>query len=151
MSVFYALIFMNWMMHAIIFLGWMLILVAYLTDFTKIAWSLPWQGLKAATKKQKYDKICEKKLSTPIEVYIQRYLQLKLRLCCDNFNRLSIGRFCANHIPWNLHLTSTIVTLWHLINGRIMDFWSAFFGICLAEMVFFVNYTFWIFKNCLFY
>ncbi|XP_052181364.1 casein kinase 1-like protein 3 [Diospyros lotus] len=30
--------------------------------------SLPWQGLKAATKKQKYDKICGKKLSTPIEV-----------------------------------------------------------------------------------
>ncbi|GMP94871.1 hypothetical protein CsSME_00044149 [Camellia sinensis var. sinensis] len=30
--------------------------------------SLPWQGLRAATKKQKYDKICEKKLSTPIEV-----------------------------------------------------------------------------------
>ncbi|KAK1285877.1 Casein kinase I isoform delta-like [Acorus calamus] len=30
--------------------------------------SLPWQGLKAATKKQKYDKICEKKLATPIEV-----------------------------------------------------------------------------------
>lgn len=31
--------------------------------------SLPWQGLKGATKKQKYDKICEKKLSTPIEVF----------------------------------------------------------------------------------
>nr|XP_043639032.1 casein kinase 1-like protein 3 [Erigeron canadensis] len=30
--------------------------------------SLPWQGLKGATKKQKYDKICEKKVSTPIEV-----------------------------------------------------------------------------------
>ncbi|NP_001151462.2 Casein kinase 1-like protein 3 [Zea mays] len=30
--------------------------------------SLPWQGLKAATKAQKYDKICEKKISTPIEV-----------------------------------------------------------------------------------
>ncbi|KAK3152744.1 hypothetical protein QOZ80_2BG0162980 [Eleusine coracana subsp. coracana] len=29
--------------------------------------SLPWQGLKAATKKQKYDKISDKKLSTPIE------------------------------------------------------------------------------------
>ncbi|KAA8521814.1 hypothetical protein F0562_012487 [Nyssa sinensis] len=28
---------------------------------------LPWQGRKAATKKQKYDKIWEKKLSTPIE------------------------------------------------------------------------------------
>nr|KAJ0213073.1 hypothetical protein LSAT_V11C400190790 [Lactuca sativa] len=29
--------------------------------------TLPWQGLKGATKKQKYDKICEKKVSTPIE------------------------------------------------------------------------------------
>nr|KAJ0195810.1 hypothetical protein LSAT_V11C700373240 [Lactuca sativa] len=28
---------------------------------------LPWQGLKGATKKQKYDKICEKKVSIPIE------------------------------------------------------------------------------------
>ena len=33
-----------------------------------VVYSLPWQGLKAATKKQKYDKISEKKLSTPIEV-----------------------------------------------------------------------------------
>lgn len=30
--------------------------------------SLPWQGLKAATKKQKYEKISEKKLATPTEV-----------------------------------------------------------------------------------
>lgn len=30
--------------------------------------SLPWQGLRAATKKQKYEKISEKKMSTPIEV-----------------------------------------------------------------------------------
>ncbi|XP_071814680.1 casein kinase I-like isoform X1 [Apostichopus japonicus] len=30
--------------------------------------SLPWQGLKAATKKQKYEKISEKKMSTPMEV-----------------------------------------------------------------------------------
>ncbi|KAK9747649.1 hypothetical protein RND81_02G005600 [Saponaria officinalis] len=30
--------------------------------------SLPWQGLKANTKKQKYDKISEKKMMTPIEV-----------------------------------------------------------------------------------
>jgi casein kinase I family protein HRR25 len=30
--------------------------------------SLPWQGLKAGTKKQKYDKISEKKMLTPIEV-----------------------------------------------------------------------------------
>lgn len=30
--------------------------------------SLPWQGLKAATKKQKYERISEKKMSSPIEV-----------------------------------------------------------------------------------
>lgn len=30
--------------------------------------SLPWQGLKAGTKKQKYDRISEKKMLTPIEV-----------------------------------------------------------------------------------
>ncbi|KAJ3055106.1 serine/threonine protein kinase [Rhizophlyctis rosea] len=30
--------------------------------------SLPWQGLKAATKKQKYDRIMEKKMTTPTKV-----------------------------------------------------------------------------------
>ncbi len=30
--------------------------------------SLPWQGLKAATKKQKYERISEKKMSTPVEL-----------------------------------------------------------------------------------
>eukprot|EP00730_Choanoeca_flexa_P019869 TRINITY_DN9718_c0_g1_i3.p2 TRINITY_DN9718_c0_g1~~TRINITY_DN9718_c0_g1_i3.p2 ORF type:complete len:135 (+),score=33.03 TRINITY_DN9718_c0_g1_i3:238-642(+) len=30
--------------------------------------SLPWQGLKAGTKKQKYERISEKKIGTPIEV-----------------------------------------------------------------------------------
>ncbi|XP_036620192.1 casein kinase I-like [Trichosurus vulpecula] len=29
--------------------------------------SLPWQGLKAATRKQKYEKIIEKKMSTPVD------------------------------------------------------------------------------------
>ena len=29
---------------------------------------LPWRGLKAATKKEKYEKICEMKMSTPLEV-----------------------------------------------------------------------------------
>lgn len=35
--------------------------------------SLPWQGLKAETKKQKYDKIAEKKLSTPVEILCRGY------------------------------------------------------------------------------
>lgn len=30
--------------------------------------SLPWQGLKAATKRQKYDRIMEKKMSTPTDI-----------------------------------------------------------------------------------
>ncbi|XP_031284371.1 casein kinase 1-like protein 6 isoform X2 [Pistacia vera] len=38
-----------------------------------IPYSLPWQGLKAGTKKQKYDKISEKKVSTPIEVLCKSY------------------------------------------------------------------------------
>lgn len=29
--------------------------------------SLPWQGLKAATKRQKYERISEKKMQTAIE------------------------------------------------------------------------------------
>ncbi|KAK7277494.1 hypothetical protein RJT34_22507 [Clitoria ternatea] len=35
--------------------------------------SLPWQGLRAGTKKQKYDKISETKVSTPIEVLCKAY------------------------------------------------------------------------------
>ncbi|KAJ8563552.1 hypothetical protein K7X08_032004 [Anisodus acutangulus] len=35
--------------------------------------SLPWQGLRAGTKKQKYDKISEKKMVTPIEVLCKSY------------------------------------------------------------------------------
>ncbi|KAI3787153.1 hypothetical protein L1987_41407 [Smallanthus sonchifolius] len=35
--------------------------------------SLPWQGLKAGTKKQKYDRINEKKMMTPIEVLCKSY------------------------------------------------------------------------------
>ncbi|KAK9017294.1 hypothetical protein V6N11_079773 [Hibiscus sabdariffa] len=35
--------------------------------------SLPWQGLSAGTKKQKYDKISEKKMLTPVEVLCKSY------------------------------------------------------------------------------
>eukprot|EP00250_Pteridium_aquilinum_P028151 c36664_g1_i1 orf=1026-2489(-) len=35
--------------------------------------SLPWQGLKAGTKKQKYERISEKKMSTSIEVLCKAY------------------------------------------------------------------------------
>jgi len=35
--------------------------------------SLPWQGLRAQTKKQKYDRISEKKMATPVEVLCKGY------------------------------------------------------------------------------
>ncbi len=44
--------------------------------------SLPWQNLKATNKKDKYEKIMEKKLSTPIEVII---------LIKDSLQRISCG------------------------------------------------------------
>lgn len=34
---------------------------------------LPWQGLKAATKKQKYDRIMEKKMTTPVDLLCKGY------------------------------------------------------------------------------
>jgi hypothetical protein len=35
--------------------------------------SLPWQGLKANTKKGKYDKISDKKMATPVELLCKNY------------------------------------------------------------------------------
>jgi casein kinase I family protein HRR25 len=35
--------------------------------------SLPWQGLRAGTKKQKYDRIMEKKMTTSTEVLCRGY------------------------------------------------------------------------------
>ena len=40
---------------------------------------LPWQGLKAATNKQKYEKIGEKKQSTPIKDLAEGYPGVFLR------------------------------------------------------------------------
>ncbi|XWS20123.1 hypothetical protein CRYUN_Cryun31cG0073500 [Craigia yunnanensis] len=40
---------------------------------TQCLCSLPWQGLKAGTKKQKYEKISEKKVSTSIEAFCRGY------------------------------------------------------------------------------
>jgi hypothetical protein len=35
--------------------------------------TLPWQGLKANTKKGKYEKISDKKMSTPIELLCKNF------------------------------------------------------------------------------
>ena len=44
--------------------------------------SLPWQGLKAATKKQKYERISEKKMSTPIEVLCKGFPSMGANYLC---------------------------------------------------------------------
>lgn len=49
--------------------------LTFVTYFSLLlSFSLPWQGLKAGTKKQKYDKISEKKMLTPIEVLLRATL-----------------------------------------------------------------------------
>ena len=51
--------------------------------------SLPWQGLKAATKKQKYEKISEKKMSTPVEVLCKVwYFATPIKIVYLSFSRL---------------------------------------------------------------
>jgi hypothetical protein len=47
--------------------------------------SLPWQGLKAATKKQKYEKISEKKMSTPVEILCKVNQNKKSKILKKNF------------------------------------------------------------------
>lgn len=56
--------------------------------------SLPWQGLKAATKRQKYERISEKKMSTPIEVLCKGYP-------CESFY---FSSFFFSHHPQMLYL-----------------------------------------------
>ena len=46
--------------------------LGYVTMYFNIS-QLPWQGLRAANKKQKYERICEKKVGTPPEVLCNGY------------------------------------------------------------------------------
>ena len=52
---------------------------------------LPWQGLKAKNMKEKYEKIMEKKISTPIEVL------------CKNFPGINFLIFRGNSSVYSLH------------------------------------------------
>ena len=62
--------------------------------------SLPWQGLKAATKKQKYEKISEKKMSTPVEV-----------LCrVSNCFKIIDCKLLLSHFGWWMHTHTSDTT-----------------------------------------
>lgn len=56
--------------------------------------SLPWQGLKAATKRQKYERISEKKMSTPIEVLCKGY-PCKCFLCVLRPPKFAVCNCCC--------------------------------------------------------
>jgi hypothetical protein len=57
----------------VISLSLLLLVISFFNCLLFLIWyffSLPWQGLKAGTKKQKYERISEKKVSTSIEVWL---------------------------------------------------------------------------------
>lgn len=65
--------------------------------------SLPWQGLKAATKKQKYERISEKKMSTPVEVLCRGYPSK-----CDMWQPYTCT--CRYTLSVDLHIVISVIT-----------------------------------------
>ena len=80
--------------------------------------SLPWQGLKAATKKQKYEKISEKKMSTPMEVLCKGYA-CKCGSIVPHGLRWCVDRGVAGHdiISCSQRMPVTFVTSLQLDGG----------------------------------
>lgn len=76
--------------------------------------SLPWQGLKAATKRQKYERISEKKMSSPID-----------ELCKGYPGIYQIDIYLFIHFSWNF------------INNFSFHFEFLFFP---AEFALYLNY-----------
>jgi serine/threonine protein kinase len=74
--------------------------------------SLPWQGLRAANKKQKYDKISQKKLTIPIETLCEVSFFASFLCCsrtapvalCRNFRLMSIEARGS----WNSHFSGNV-------------------------------------------
>lgn len=64
--------------------------------------SLPWQGLKAATKKQKYEKISEKKMSTPVEVLCKVCRKIYVIFSCSRFYYRNTILLFSRDFPPNL-------------------------------------------------
>lgn len=87
--------------------------------------SLPWQGLKAATKKQKYEKISEKKMSTPIEVRM-RGMFTALAPCSWRMQMCSEFRARCGHIPADSPQQLLHRTLQVLCKGFPLEFVTYF-------------------------
>ena len=62
--------------------------------------SLPWQGLRAGTKKQKYDKISEKKRLTPVEVTSSLFLNSCIEKTCVVLTKYVVSRKGSRIVPY---------------------------------------------------
>ncbi|XP_045422721.1 casein kinase I [Lemur catta] len=74
--------------------------------------SLPWQGLKALTKKQKYEKISEKKMSTPVEVLCKGFpaeFAMYLNYCRG---------LCFEEVPDYMYLRQLFRILFRTLNHQ---------------------------------
>jgi serine/threonine protein kinase len=75
--------------------------------------SLPWQGLRAQTKKQKYDRISEKKLSTTLEALCRDFPRMTLRPIDYSSSGLSIMQ--------RLSSSSTVLMLEFVVCSRVFN------------------------------
>ena len=99
-----------------------------------LLFSLPWQGLKAGTKKQKYERISEKKVSTSIEVKLLIHIPFIsnfLSTVCSSFSSLYA---VATH--QSLLLTSITAARFGLMTNRITVISKEYSEISLSVKVF---------------
>ena len=104
--------------------------------------SLPWQGLKAATKKQKYERISEKKMSTPIEVLCKGFpselllwsMRVYHALWCYIKPFIICGNFYSHSFQLNFQHMSIIVVPWDLMTNQTMHIWDNFSEISFIVM-----------------
>jgi serine/threonine protein kinase len=82
--------------------------------------SLPWQGLKAQTKKQKYERISEKKLSTPIEVLCKGFPSKSCLLVAFLFRAPTHWILFPFHSsPANVAFSLVVPNLFNQIRGPV--------------------------------
>ena len=70
--------------------------------------TLPWQGLKAATKKQKYKKISRKKMSTPVEVLCKGHYN---SIHYNILNIMPITMYCCVYVCMHVCMHDDIMNL----------------------------------------
>jgi len=103
--------------------------------------SLPWQGLRAATKRQKYERISEKKMSTPIEELCRgfpaefaTYLNYCRTLRFDEKPDYSYLRQLLRNLFHRQGFTYDYVFDWNMLKFvriSLLIYWSSLLLICV--------------------